>query len=318
MQSTSRCETATHRSDDGTNDSSTITLLGFGSLLSETSARLTFPTLQNFRLGRVPHHRRVFAHPASIFFRRGIANLDTLEMSSLSVEYAEGQSFVCSLFEVTRVGLEKGSNNSSDSGGGGSGMAGEDEWIPSRAFLEREEEFEIVMVPYYEDVGYDMKRNGRNNNNDVDDRVNPESEDEMNRVPQRMDTSVSTNTSELSFGEKPHSQQQQQPRMGVICRRSTDEAYIARWGQSHFDKQYKKYGIDTIWNWSRDSGLKPCPVYMRHCVLASRRCGEECYASFLDDTFLVDRRTTLREYLMENPHLMEVEPPEELRERYGG
>lgn len=45
-----------------------ITILGFGSLLSLQSARLTFPTLTNFRLGRIPNHRRVFAHPASIFF----------------------------------------------------------------------------------------------------------------------------------------------------------------------------------------------------------------------------------------------------------
>lgn len=30
-----------------------VTLVGFGSLLSEISSRTTFPTLQNFRLGRV-------------------------------------------------------------------------------------------------------------------------------------------------------------------------------------------------------------------------------------------------------------------------
>ncbi len=65
------------------NKDDTITILGFGSLLSQKSSRVTFPTLRNFRLGRVRDHRRVFAHPASIFFQRGIANLDTLEMSSL-------------------------------------------------------------------------------------------------------------------------------------------------------------------------------------------------------------------------------------------
>jgi len=60
-----------------------ITILGFGSLLSQKSSQVTFPALRNFRLGRVRDHRRVFAHPASIFFHRGIANLATLEMSSL-------------------------------------------------------------------------------------------------------------------------------------------------------------------------------------------------------------------------------------------
>lgn len=61
--------------------SSRITILGFGSLLSEKSARLTFPHLANFRLGRVgPKYRRVFGHPASIFFQRDIADLVTLQI----------------------------------------------------------------------------------------------------------------------------------------------------------------------------------------------------------------------------------------------
>ena len=30
-----------------------VTVLGLGSLLSERSSRVTFPTLENFRLGRV-------------------------------------------------------------------------------------------------------------------------------------------------------------------------------------------------------------------------------------------------------------------------
>ena len=113
-----------------------ITLLGFGSLLSERSSRTTFPDLENFRLGRVPNYRRVFGHPAYIFFKRGIANKDTLEMSSLSAEYAEGHpGFICSIFEVPNDDM----------------MA---DGIPSPAFLEREEEFNIVEVPYF-DLGDD-------------------------------------------------------------------------------------------------------------------------------------------------------------------
>jgi hypothetical protein len=50
--------------DDPTQDEK-ITILGFGSLMSVKSARLTFPDLENFCLGRVPDHRRVFAHPAN-------------------------------------------------------------------------------------------------------------------------------------------------------------------------------------------------------------------------------------------------------------
>ena len=66
---------------------STVTILGLGSLLSERSSRSTFPDLINFRLGRVSNkYRRVFGHPASIFFQRELADMTTKEMSSLSAE----------------------------------------------------------------------------------------------------------------------------------------------------------------------------------------------------------------------------------------
>mmetsp|Transcript_5545 Transcript_5545/g.12123 ORF Transcript_5545/g.12123 Transcript_5545/m.12123 type:complete len:333 (+) Transcript_5545:55-1053(+) len=273
-----------------------ITILGFGSLLSLQSSRLTFPTLRNFRLGRVPDHRRVFAHPASIFFKRNIANLDTLEMSSLSCEYEEGYSFVCSVFEVPNAGLSSVACGDEKTG----------RWIPSKAFLEREEEFEITMVPYEELTSTDAD-NGK--------------------VPVRVETSMSDDTTSSSMNvDKP-----MVAKKGVICRRSTDEAYLAQWGQAHWENQYSKYGVKTIWNWERDSGLKPCPVYLRHCVLASWNCenaknghwtsegaGGVCYSSFLDDTYLVDRKTTVRNYLEQYPSVMETEPPVSLRERYSG
>lgn len=189
-------------------------------------------------------------------------------MSSLSVEHCEGKGFVCSVFEVPNDGL----SNALSTGGEG--------WIPSRAFLEREEEFDIVMVPYEE----------------LDTR-----DEDNEQVPSS------------SFQNNARN-----PPMGIICRRSTDEAYLSRWGHHHFQKQYKQYGINTIWGWDKDSNLKPCPVYLRHCVLASQNCGKECHDSFLDETFLVDRKTTIREYLNLYPELMNLEPPKDLKHRYGG
>ena len=62
------------------------TILGFGSLLSEQSSRLTFPDLENFRLVRVPNYRRLMQHPASIFFQRGIADPQKKNWCSLSAE----------------------------------------------------------------------------------------------------------------------------------------------------------------------------------------------------------------------------------------
>ena len=63
-------------------------LLG-GSGGRERSSRTTFPTLANFRLGRIHGYRRIFAHPAAIFVERGIADLPSLQIASLSAEPCE-------------------------------------------------------------------------------------------------------------------------------------------------------------------------------------------------------------------------------------
>jgi hypothetical protein len=81
-------------------DDNLLTVAGFGSLLSETSARSTFPELQNFRMGHVSGYRRVFAHACDIFFTRGIARPETKEISSLSVEEHHESEIVVTLFEI--------------------------------------------------------------------------------------------------------------------------------------------------------------------------------------------------------------------------
>eukprot|EP00980_Cylindrotheca_fusiformis_P008285 scaffold1736_cov127-Cylindrotheca_fusiformis.AAC.99 len=227
-----------------------ITILGFGSLLSERSSRTTFPDLRNFRLGRVKNYRRVFGHPASIFFQRGIANLDTKEISSLSTEFVDGHpGFVCSVFEVPN-------DNMMEDG------------IPSASYLEREEEFNIIEVPYIDFH---------------------ESEGDSGTI-----------------------------KSGVLCTAGTDDIYLDRWGEERFEKNYRKYGVDKIWGWERDSGLRPCAVYLRHCYLAAKSMGEECLNSFLDETFLVDRATPVRDYLNDHPEVLETEPPPSLVGRYSG
>ena len=249
---------------------STITVLGFGSLLSERSSRLTFPNLVNFRLGRVPNHRRVFAHPAPIFFERGIANMDTQEISSLSAEFVgddveddvKNCSFICSVFEVPSDGLIEIQNPSDGTS--------PSVIIPSQAFLEREEEFDIQQVPYLE----------------------------LN------DTNKDSSSSEL--------------KLGILCRRSTDEKYIQQWGKDRFQQKFKSWGLNTIWGYEKDSGIRPCATYLRHCVLAAKGMGKVCYDSFLDETFLVDRTTTIRTYLKQHPYIMTTLPPPELAERYCG
>ncbi|KAH7300482.1 hypothetical protein KP509_24G064500 [Ceratopteris richardii] len=77
-----------------------ISIGGFGSLLSERSARYTFPALSNFRIARLSGFRRIFAHVAPIFFERGIAKPETKEISSLSVEPCSEESILITVFEI--------------------------------------------------------------------------------------------------------------------------------------------------------------------------------------------------------------------------
>ena len=253
--SSSSSASAAEGGQASTGGADTITILGLGSLLSERSSRLTFPSLRNFCLGRVPNHRRVFMHPAAIFFERGIANMETLEISSLSCEECDGASFVCSVFEVPKDEiLVEGDQNEKGT------------IIPSQAYLEREEEFDIVEVPY------------------------------------------------LKMGAT------QPSATGIICRRWTDDKYAQRWGPERLAEKYGPHGITSIWDqWTKpDSGILPCGAYLRHCVLAAKKMGPTCYDSFLDDTYLADRKTTIRQCLATKPEVMQTVPPGELAVRYGG
>lgn len=104
---------------------------------------------------------------------------------------------------------------------------------------------------------------------------------------------------------------------GVLCSRSSDEAFVARWGRHRYNSKYKEV-VDSIWNYKPDSGLRPCAVYLRHCVLAVQKAGLLAYNSFLDETFLVDRQTTVRTYLAAHPYIMDTGPPPSLVDRYSG
>ncbi|XP_037468300.1 uncharacterized protein LOC119340476 [Triticum dicoccoides] len=215
-----------------------ISVVGFGSLLSERSARSTFPELEGFRVAALRGFRRVFAHAAPIFFERGIAIEATKEFSSLSVEHCEGEMIVVTVFEI-KV-----------------------EEVP--AFIERELEFRFLAV-----------------------------------VPEGLDGAPF-------------------PNPAVVCARYSDEEYFrvrCKGSKEIYNQHYGRYNIDKIW---RDDIL-PCRLYLRHCVLAAKNLGEPAYSNFLDHTYLGDRRTTIREYLATTgAGIMEEEPPETLRSRYGG
>jgi hypothetical protein len=262
--------------DDG---SGWFTICGFGSLLSERSARSTLPDLRNFRKARLLNggggggggcgcgggdgegggggnrppptftYRRVFAHTADVFFERGIARPETREVASLSIE---------------KVWAEE---EEEEEGGGSCGAchpppppavplvvtAFEVPYTPEnvRAFVAREHEFNFVAV-------------------------------------------------HLDDGS-----------VAAACERWTDDAYVARrfggdrsafWARWRDVIQRDGYGNGSVWH---DPSVLPCRLYFRHCVLAARKLGEE--DAFLDSTWLADRKTTARAWLQR----MESESEEE-------
>eukprot|EP00536_Pseudo-nitzschia_multiseries_P012856 jgi/Psemu1/209806/e_gw1.512.6.1 len=219
---------------------SRVTLLGYGALLSESSSRLTFPDLSNFRHVRVKCMRRVFAHPHLFLLGEKIVDYpNTLKIASLSAEPAPADvSFVAAAFEV----------NLDDS--------------QREAFLRREPEYKIETTPFYAlDDGEDA-------------------------------------SASKAIGE------------GVICLASKD---------TDIDLTQMPDGMKTVWDWPRDSGLLPFNMYLRHCLLAVEKAGGAAHQSFLSDTYLADRTTTLAEYLEEcGEEVMSSRPPPYMANRFSG
>lgn len=104
----------------------------------------------------------------------------------------------------------------------------------------------------------------------------------------------------------------------VLCARYSDEEFFnvrCKGRKEIYDQHYGRYNIDKIWS----DDILPCRTYLRHCVLAAKNLGDEAYNNFLDHTYLGDRNTTIQEYLgTTGSGIMEEEPPESLKTRYGG
>ncbi len=78
-----------------------ISVVGYGSLLSEWSARQTVPGLQNFRLVRVPGYRRIFNKVGIVFLSRHGADPGSLQLASCSTQPVAGCEIICSQFECS-------------------------------------------------------------------------------------------------------------------------------------------------------------------------------------------------------------------------
>lgn len=101
----------------------------------------------------------------------------------------------------------------------------------------------------------------------------------------------------------------------VVCGASTDEHYRStRCPAEEWERRWGVHGISSVWC----DDVLPCRVYLRHCVLAAKGFCQEAYESFLDNTYLADRSTTIRQYLQQRPEIMDEPPPPELVGRYSG
>ncbi|CAL5346909.1 unnamed protein product [Camellia sinensis] len=213
-----------------------LTICGFGSLLSERSARSTFPELINFRLARLNGFRRIFAHVAPVFFDRGIANPQTKEMSSLSVEPCEGETLI-----VTVFGIKKS---------------------------EREHEFRFLAV-----------------------------------LPETLDGKLFTSPAVCEIGQF------------VLCARFSDEEYL----QIRCKGEVKKSIFSDMDNITFTRSGVMISYLAVFIFGTAKNLGDEAYNNFLDHTFLGDRKTTIREYLVTTGSgIMEEEPLESIKAIYSG
>ncbi|RDX94674.1 hypothetical protein CR513_22915, partial [Mucuna pruriens] len=80
-----------------------ISICGYGSLLSERSARTTFPNLANYRIARLTGFRRLFTVTGGFFFAHHVANIKTQEIAALSVEPCEGEIIAVAVFEIKKT-----------------------------------------------------------------------------------------------------------------------------------------------------------------------------------------------------------------------
>ena len=361
----------------------TMTILGLGSLLSERSARTTFPELAHFRLVQLHGYRRVFAHTPALFVRRGIADASTLEMASLSAEECEGCGFVCTAFEVVDEGMDAFNEREEESKktcflslpkcrtptfaichqcnskhlrkSSSSGSS------PSRRSKETDPETEVpvaevpvAQVPFPEltavrcsawarRTAHTWSGGGASGGSGSTCRVaSPPSG--SGPKPRRSDRAPRTCAIACSRRE---GQFQKSQKKGIFCLFLNVATpllpYVINVIQKSFKRAKKtcflslpKCRTPTFAICHQCNSKKVQKSKKKTCFRSLPKCRTPTFAichtfnsqnprlgptaedSFLDETYLVDRKTTIREYLAANPHIMTTLPPPDLQERYGG
>lgn len=80
----------------------TFTIIGFGSLLSEASARRTTPSLTNYRLVAVSGYRRIFNKTGIVFISKFGASPDDRALSSCATRRDGVTTITCCAFDIPK------------------------------------------------------------------------------------------------------------------------------------------------------------------------------------------------------------------------
>ena len=243
-----------------------ITLLGFGSLVSEISARQSFE-FKNFRLGTCIGAQRIFNRADWINIDWGEACRRTAEVCSLAVMRSADPQMKTrvSLMDVTAT----------------DGLSG---------FLERESTYSIIEVPFKDDTGAAG----------VALACGECSDDESERLWGANNWYLLRRRGRISYSA-PEPFEEAIPLVPLDC---ASNAPLCDEGAGYPQRLDPAPGED-VYELPAGPWVYPSPGYLRLCFHAHRRAGEDVSENFLDTTLLMDRRTTLRTYLDANPALAE-------------
>ena len=89
-----------------------------------------------------------------------------------------------------------------------------------------------------------------------------------------------------------------------MCTRfQSDEELVATNFKSKevFESKFKEHYEGKIYR--RD--ILPCRVYLKHCLMAASKLGEDFEMNFKKHSYLADRKTTIEDYLNSLPTLIE-------------
>ncbi len=207
--------------DDNIKKEKTVSIFGYGSLMSIDSAIKTMPSLSNFRLAKLIGYKRIFSLFAVDRLIKGYTSVNDIENAGLAIrpnkeeENINNTVFGC-VFDIL-----------------------EDE-LPS--YFEREKIYKVKKVPV---ITCDFE-----------------------------------NVTAYTVIEQ------------------TDEEYINTLGKTEYDFQVGKYYSGSIW---QRKDILPAKKYFEMvCTAAINTRNIELLKNFLDETYLSDEITTIREYLFSN------------------